>query len=115
MLSDFPIRKTTLLTFQESTSSRSGVPKNLRIPLFVVEIAYAEGIEELATSSKSTCADVSELVVFHPSETEFHTRLEVCFGMCLQTSELAGLPGTRRCSYSSKETCIPSSFISSTS
>lgn len=50
---------------------------SVRLPLFVVEIAYADGIQELATSSKIASVDPSELVVFHPSENEFHTRLEV--------------------------------------
>lgn len=71
-------RKTTPAGFQESTSSRSGALQNTRPPLFVVEVAYAEGIEELAISSKNAYADPSDLVVFYPSETEFHTRLEVC-------------------------------------
>lgn len=80
---------------QESTSSGSEVLKNKRLPLFVVDIAYAEGVEELAASSKNVCADPSELVVFHPSETEFHTRLEVCSSMstCPRRNSL-GLPGT---------------------
>ncbi|CAM9285898.1 unnamed protein product [Ectocarpus sp. 6 AP-2014] len=64
---------------RESASSRStGVSRSTRLPLFVVELAYAEGMEELATSSKkSTCADPSDLIVCHPSENEFHKRLEV--------------------------------------
>lgn len=92
-----PMPQTTPVTFQESTSSRSGVLKKTRLPLFVVEIAYAEGVEELATSSKSTCVDPSELIAFHPPETEFHTRLEVCFSMgtCKRRNS-AGLPGTRK-------------------
>lgn len=84
------------VTFQESTPSRSGVLQNIRPPLFVVEIAYAEGIEELATSSKNACGDPSQLVVFHPSETDFHTRLEVCFAISTcKRRNIAGLPGAR--------------------
>lgn len=67
----------------------------MRLPLFVVEIAYAEGIEELAISSKRTCADLSELVVYHPSETEFHTRLEVRFAnSTFKRRNIAGIPRT---------------------
>lgn len=75
-----PLATTIFGTFQESASSCStGVPRSTRLPLFVVELAYAEGMEELATSSrKSACADPSDLIVCHPSENEFHKRLEVC-------------------------------------
>jgi len=58
--------------------------KSVRLPLFVVEIAYAGGIQELATSSKISCVDPSELVVFQPSENEFHTRLEVRSSGCYE-------------------------------
>lgn len=93
------------LPSQESAPSRSGVLKNMRLPLFVVEIAYAEGIEELATSSKSTCADLSELVAFRPSETEFHTRLEVCFAT--STCKLGTMQAFPKLQ-SSKGACISS-------
>lgn len=81
-------------TIQESTSCRSGgTLKSVRLPLFVVEIAYAEGDEELATSSKNAFVDPSELVVVNPSENEFHTRLEVCSSpeCCERRSSSAGL------------------------
>ncbi len=50
---------------------------SVRLPLFVVEITYADGIQELGASSKIASVDPSELMVFQPSENEFHTRLEV--------------------------------------
>lgn len=63
---------------QGAVSSRSyGKLKSTPPPLFIVELAYAADIDELATSSNNVQADPSELVVFHPSEDEFHTRLEV--------------------------------------
>ena len=58
-------------------SSRGAGMPSTRLPLFVVEIAYAEGVEELAGSSKGVWEDPSELITFTPSENEFHTRLEV--------------------------------------
>lgn len=66
------------VTLQELESSRdTGVPRSTRLPLFVVEIAYTEGVEEMAGSSARIWEDLSELVTFSPSENEFHTRLEV--------------------------------------
>lgn len=66
-------------TLQESMPCRSGgVLKSVRLPLFAVDIAYAEGVEEVTTSSKNTFVDVSEMIVVSPSENDFHTRLEVC-------------------------------------
>lgn len=105
----FPCAK--LLPSQESASSHSGVFKNMRLPMFVVDIAYADGIEELATYSKSTCADLSDLVVFHPSETEFHTRLEVCFATsAFKRRNIASIPSQEVNLHSTKKACTHSLF-----
>ncbi|CAM9257500.1 unnamed protein product [Scytosiphon promiscuus] len=60
-----------------SSSRGIGKLKSAQPPLFIVELLYAEGIDELATSSNNVQADPSGLVLFRPSENEFHTRLEV--------------------------------------
>lgn len=71
-------RTNDIRDIQEPTSCHSGgALKSMRLPLFVVNLAYAEGIEELTTSSKNAFVDPSELIVVNPSENEFHTRLEV--------------------------------------
>lgn len=62
---------------QESVSSHSRMLQSVRLPLFVVEIAYVEGVEGMAASSKTAWVDPSELMQFLPTENEFHTRLEV--------------------------------------
>lgn len=56
-----------------------GTARNVRLPLFEVELAYIEGMDESAASSKTVASDLSELINFHPPENEFHTRLEVRF------------------------------------
>lgn len=112
-----------LLPSQESASSHTrilrdeedgngGVFKNMRLPMFVVDIAYADGIEELATYSKGTCADLSDLVVFHPSETEFHTRLEVCFATsAFKRRNIASIPSQEVNLHSTKKACTNSLFF----
>lgn len=66
----------------------------MRLPLFVVEIAYAEGIEEL-TSSKYAFVDPSELIVVNPSENEFHTRLEASFSLSKRRNSSASISYAR--------------------
>lgn len=59
------------------SSQQVGKSKGVRLPLFEVELAYVEGIEELAAASRNPTADPSELMLIYPPENEFHTRLEV--------------------------------------
>lgn len=59
---------------QESRSLvPDGTERRICLPLFVVDLAYTEAMEP----SCGSMVDLPKVIRFHPTEEEFHTRLEV--------------------------------------